>query len=336
MRWLSLALLVLLPAATLVRAEERLFRKEVRQIVGSAQSLDDARLAAIARAKRDALEEAGTWVESITEVKNMKLVRDDIISLSSGITRTRIIEEEPFLEGRAVGIRILCEVGVDNAGLAERAKLFLADRERVANKRIEIARERELLDRIADLERRMAATGTGDAKQIDALRIEVKENSRKLAAQEAYKKGEALWVVGKEFKFSDPHAAIAAFSEAIRLDPGWALAWSRRGRAYTDLREYDLALQDANVALRLDPSLAWGYIYRARNYLERGNFSAMFADAEKAVQLDPDNPAGYFLRGVADSWLSFRARGKVDITKACSMEFEIACNLLKSGKGPRG
>jgi tetratricopeptide (TPR) repeat protein len=331
MRSAYLLAAALLLATASVHAQERLFRKEVRQIVGSAQSQDDARTAAIAKAKRDALEESGTWLETVSEVKNMRLVRDDIISLTSGITRTRVLEEEPFLEGRAVGIRVVAEVAVDSSGLAERVRQFMADRERLADKKEETAREKKLLDRLVELEREMAAMKNGDAGQAKVLRTAVQDNSRKLASQEAYRKGDALWT---GTGYSDPQAAIAAFSEAIRLDPDWAAPYSRRGRAYTDLNEYHKALEDINHALRLDPKLPFAYVARARTYLGMGQFPRALEDADKALQLNSTLPNAYFLRGVAKRRLSRGVDGTDDIKKACDLGFERACEVL--AHGPRG
>ncbi|MBI4081136.1 MAG: hypothetical protein HY423_00860, partial [Candidatus Lambdaproteobacteria bacterium] len=98
---LLLALLPVLPALVPPRAPAQVqtFRKEVRQIMGSAQSPDDARAAAVAKAKRDAVEEAGTWLESLSEVRNYALARDDVTALAGGIVQTRIVEEQRFVEG---------------------------------------------------------------------------------------------------------------------------------------------------------------------------------------------------------------------------------------------
>ncbi len=322
---------VLAAASLHARAEERVFRKEVRQIVGSAQSQDDARAAAIAKAKRDALEESGTWLESVSEVKNLKLVRDDIISVTSGITRTKVLEEAPFLEGRAVGMRVVAEVTVDTSGLAERVRQFMADRERLADKKEETAREKKLLDRLAELEREMAAmkNGGGDTDQAKVLRTAVQDNSRKLASQEAYRKGDALWT---NTGFSDPRAAIAAFSEAIALDPDWAAPYSRRGRAYTDLSEYEKALEDINHALSLDPKLPFAFTARAKTYLNMGQYPRTLEDADKALQLNPALPNAYFLRGVAKRRLSRGVDGSDDLKKACDLGFERACELLAHGR----
>ena len=304
MRKAIIILTALTIAAFAAHAEEKTFRKEVRQIVGSSQSQDDARQAAIAKAKRDALEEAGTWVQSVSEVKNMKLVRDDVMAISMGVTRTRIVDEAPFLEGRAVGILVVAEVSVDTTGLAERVQGFLADQDRLEEKKAESAREAELLAKLAELEKRMAALQAGAqarrTEQEQALRRDFQENSRKLAAQEAFRKGETFSAEpGTGVRYKDPRAAIAAFTEAIKYDPGFPDAYAQRGRAYTDMKEYEQALEDINHALKLDPALARAYRARAKTYVELEKYKLAVADATDAIRLQPDVASPYLTRGTA-------------------------------------
>jgi len=456
-----LAALCLAALSATALAEEKLFRKEVRQIVGSSQSQDDARVAAVAKAKREALEEAGQWMQSVSQVRNMKLVRDDVMAISMGITRTRIIDEAPFLEGRAVGIRVLAEVGVDTTGLAERVQRYLADQERLMEKKAESARETALLVKLAELEKRMAAMQAdararlaaaadaqlaanrdkqmaeleksaaamparppapiqvaaaarppapapapapkpaaapvpkpaaapqpadaptqapapvqvaaaeddGAAQKEAALRREIQENSRKLAAQDAFSKGESYAAEpGMGIRFKDPRAAIAAFTEAIRLDPEFAEAYSRRGRAYTDLKEFDRALEDINRAIAIDPGVKRAYLARARTYLDMGDNQRAIVDAtegirrlpelphgysirgralnlsgeyekalvdyEQAIKLDPNFPVAYAGRAGVKMNLGDRCGAREDTTRACDLGFQPSCDRLRfRGRG---
>jgi tetratricopeptide (TPR) repeat protein len=376
-----LAVLCLAVTSATAGADEKVFRKEVRQIVGSSQSQDDARTAAIAKAKRDALEEAGSWLHSETVVKNMKLVRDDVMAISMGITRTRVIDEQPFLEGRAVGIRVVAEVGVDTSGLAERVQKFFADRERLAEKKDESAREKILLARLAELEQRMASMQAerqaADARlaanrdkqmaeldkssaampaqpptaaptqaaakaeddnaalvaaQEQALRRDIQENSRKLAAQEAFRNGESFSAEpGSGARYTNPEAAIAAFTEAIRLDPEYAEAYARRGRGYTDLKDYARALADINRALGLDPKLKMAYAARAKTHLEMGENRRAVEDASEAIRRLPDMPNGYSIRGRALHLLGEHQKALADYDQAIKLGPKFA--VAYAGRG---
>ena len=66
-------------------------------------------------------------------------------------------------------------------------------------------------------------------------------------AKEAELKGEAA------MKSGDLDAAIANFSEAIRLNPNCAVAYGNRGFAHENMGKFDAAKADYDEAGRLDP-----------------------------------------------------------------------------------
>jgi TolB-like protein/Flp pilus assembly protein TadD len=104
--------------------------------------------------------------------------------------------------------------------------------------------------------------------------------------------------------YHDPEslqAVIATFTEAIRLDPGYALASAGRSlalAAYADsfatgpaIREYfDKALADASQTIRLAPELAEGHLALAV-FSEHGklDFTQASAEFERALALAPGN-----------------------------------------------
>jgi tetratricopeptide (TPR) repeat protein len=58
---------------------------------------------------------------------------------------------------------------------------------------------------------------------------------------------------------------MADYSQAIRLDPNYALAYFNRGYTYYYKGDYDRAIADYNQVIRLDPNLA----NDAKEWLER-------------------------------------------------------------------
>ena len=88
------------------------------------------------------------------------------------------------------------------------------------------------------------------------------------AAFDAYLRAVKAYYSGTEGK--DLQSAIAAYTEAIRLDPNYALAFAGRSRMYTGyatefakgaIREFfDKAQADAREAVRLAPELAEGHL----------------------------------------------------------------------------
>ena len=89
------------------------------------------------------------------------------------------------------------------------------------------------------------------------------------AAFDAYLRGAKAYASAKEGK--DLQTAIAAYTEAIRLDPNYALALAGRSKVYTSYATegatgaprratYDKAQADAREAIRLAPELAEGHL----------------------------------------------------------------------------
>jgi tetratricopeptide (TPR) repeat protein len=76
-------------------------------------------------------------------------------------------------------------------------------------------------------------------------------------------------------------AAIADFTEAIRLNSELKAAHFQRGRAYAEGSDYDQAIADFTEAIRLDGNNS--IIYRASIYRERGTAYRLKADYDQAI-----------------------------------------------------
>ncbi len=96
-------------------------------------------------------------------------------------------------------------------------------------------------------------------------------------------------------------AAIAAFSDAIRRDPDYALALAARSRAITGYageyvikdalrhEEYQKALADAQRAISLAPDLADGHQALALFYSTEPDYGRALTEYERAAELAPGN-----------------------------------------------
>jgi tetratricopeptide (TPR) repeat protein len=83
--------------------------------------------------------------------------------------------------------------------------------------------------------------------------------------------------------------AIADLTEAIRLDPQFAVAYNSRGNAYYYKGEYDRAIADYTEVIRLDPKAVVMYNVRGIAYYSKGDYDRARADWEKVLQIDPNN-----------------------------------------------
>ena len=88
---LPIILATILLVATSSYADIKTYTHTVKQIFGGAQSPDDASIAAIAKAKREVLEKAGTYLESLTVVQDGAVTSDEVFSIAAGILKVEIM-----------------------------------------------------------------------------------------------------------------------------------------------------------------------------------------------------------------------------------------------------
>ena len=79
------------------------------------------------------------------------------------------------------------------------------------------------------------------------------------------KAADAFYDSGKLYHIDGQHElAIQNYTEAIRLDSQYAIAYRYRGVVYSDLGQHQRSIQDHNEAIRLNPLYADAYSNRGR------------------------------------------------------------------------
>jgi hypothetical protein len=93
-------------------------------------------------------------------------------------------------------------------------------------------------------------------------------------------------LIGRQLtQAGDYRGAIAEFNAALRIAPGFALAYNARGYAWFLLHNYAAALDDLNEAIRLNPKYANAYQIRGLAKKAAGDLSAAVADLRLAKEL---------------------------------------------------
>jgi tetratricopeptide (TPR) repeat protein len=95
--------------------------------------------------------------------------------------------------------------------------------------------------------------------------------------------------------------AIAAFTEAIRLEPRRSAFHARRGDTRCAQGAYQKAIADYTEAIRLDPRNDDAYNGRGDAYRDQRDYDRAIADYTEAIRLFPNNGAYHRNRGVAHS-----------------------------------
>jgi membrane protease YdiL (CAAX protease family)/Tfp pilus assembly protein PilF len=126
--------------------------------------------------------------------------------------------------------------------------------------------------------------------------------------------------------------AIAAYTRALRLDPGHAPAYTKRGEALIEKQEYDKAVRDLDRAIELDPDLGDAYFNRGLARQRLGLRRQAIADYDEAIRIDPDDGQAYANRGLAYLDEDDPDRAIADLTEALRREPEDAKALIWRGQ----
>ena len=101
--------------------------------------------------------------------------------------------------------------------------------------------------------------------------------------------------------------AIAAYTGAIEIKPGYADAIFNRGNAYSKSRRLDLAIKDYTLVIEIDPGNAGPYLNRGLVYSGKGEYNKAITDFTKVIEINPKQADAYHHRGI-----SFFAQGRYD------------------------
>ena len=299
---------------------------QVRKYIGIGESVmsekeppgiskGDAKLQAI----RNAQEQAGVFLASLTEVKNSIITKDEITAFTAGVVKVGEVKYELIPLNDTLGIgkyRATAEVTIDTDDLNAQIEAW---RKRATQKRANITNQNnELVKQIEELKRRneeleTMATGSDAVNKRDEIAKKQREKDKKTLIAQKWDEANRLYEQGKY------NEAVKLCNEVIALDPNYDKAYYIRGIAYDDLNDSDRAIADYTKAIALDPNFAVAYYNRGRAYDDLKDYNSAIADYTKAIALDPNYAAAYNNRGSAYLNLKKYTRTLVDYTKAIAL-----------------
>lgn len=145
-----------------------------------------------------------------------------------------------------------------------------------------------------------------------------------LSAVEFFELGENYYEDGAYPK------AIAAYSNAVFLDPGNYAAFLNRGTALLNLGDVQSAIADFNRAIVLDPDQTDPYMRRALAFIQLGAYDEALRDYHHALIVNPTLSDAYAGRGTV--FLHLQAYNKAiaayDHAKAMSPNNEVFAEYL--------
>jgi tetratricopeptide (TPR) repeat protein len=105
--------------------------------------------------------------------------------------------------------------------------------------------------------------------------------------------------------------AIKDYSEAIKNEPDYPLAFNKRGWANLETGNFDQAIEDFEKLVQFKPNdaeakqnLASAYNSRAIAYDEKGDYAHAIPDFERVLDLTPDDSTAHELLEMAKAALA--------------------------------
>lgn len=135
------------------------------------------------------------------------------------------------------------------------------------------------------------------------------------SAEERYNSGV------RRFKSKDYHSAINEYTEAIKLNPSYGMAYGGRGTTHSELGQYEQAIDDFEKYIQLAPDsyLFDAYQRRGSAYANLGKYHQAIQDFNESVRLNPKSAIVYEERGIVYSNLGEH--------RIAIQEFETAIEL---------
>lgn len=288
-----ITLFLLLPTCGFTEIKEIISEGDYNMGDGETPIVAESR--ALLNAKRIALEQAGTYVESYSKVKNFQLVEDEVKVLTSGTIEVTILDKKRTIVGDGISfwVKIKARVKLDKMEEMARTvkeKSVVEDYKKIQREYDKNQKEMEKLKKEL-----VMAQGEVAKKDVET-RIAAEEKLFK--ANEWFEKG-LRHIIGRE-----DDKAIEEYTQAIALNPDYAEAYNYRGYAYynrgtftSDPEQHELAVKDFRKVVAMKPGTYSAYLAQGSIYIHQKEYEKGIEEINKAIALDPDEALAYGLRG---------------------------------------
>ena len=267
-------LLLLLPAVSFSGTKEIIAEGTYHMGDGETPSVAESR--ALLQAKRVAVEQAGTYVESYSKVINLQLTEDEIQVLASGLMEVTILDKKRSIVGDGFSFSVKIKAIVHPDKMEEMAKRVKEKSVVGDYKKVQEAYDKSQKE-IEELKNQLAQAK--NEKEKNRVEAKITDEERWFQANEWLEKGEKYWLNEQN------DAAIDAYTKAIALNPNHAQAYYERGSSYAWGKQYDRATEDYSKAIALDPNHVNAYLGRGAAFAEKRQYDKAVMNFQRACHL---------------------------------------------------
>ncbi|HWY60725.1 MAG TPA: tetratricopeptide repeat protein [Rhizomicrobium sp.] len=129
----------------------------------------------------------------------------------------------------------------------------------------------------------------------------------------------------------DHDRAIQDCDQAIRLHPGYVMAYLYRGHAYFNKADYDRAIQDYDQAIAFGSNDATTFVERGAAYHRKGDEVRAITDLNQAITLDSDDAIAFYVRGAAYQAVNHNDQAILDYSYAIKLAPRFAVSFYRRG-----
>jgi tetratricopeptide (TPR) repeat protein len=280
--FLLLPLYFLYPTSFL-SAETKEIVSEGTYIMGDGETPLVAEGRAVEQAKRSAVEQAGTYVKSYSQVKNFQIEKDEIEVLASGMMEISILDKKRTLEADAVKfwVKIKAIVTPDKIDVT-------MERIRENGLAQEYAQIKAAYDKsqaeLAKLKEQLAATKADADKEHRDIVARITVQEKDFQSRQLY--ADAM----RDFTAGRLDEALERLMRSVADSPAFYEAYLLRGFVYLKRGEHDKAIPDLDRVIALQPDIARAYAGRGICYSIKNRHKAAITDLTKALRLNPGFP----------------------------------------------
>ena len=283
-------------------AEIKVIEADSTYILGDNDSKVDARRIATQEAQRKALELSGTFLASITQVKEYKLTKDEVTAYTAGVVETQIVVDESRGTANHPEQYIKARCTVDTDVLLRQIDRYRENQE--LREQVEIAaRERDTLRKERDaLQKQLAAEK--DKTKADETR---KKLDVVLTREESNDDTARAWVKlsprmdfygGKESRQEMPQAELETaaknLQKAVQVNPGNVRARILLASVYQQGNDNAAAEKELRSALESAPNSALVHLKLGIVLREQGKYQDAFKEFRFIEHKRPNQPQMLF------------------------------------------
>jgi tetratricopeptide (TPR) repeat protein len=271
----------------------KVIEAEASYVMGDSDTLAGAEQAALLRAKRKAVEEAGVYIEaSSQDIETVSGGNSSHVSslgvrtISAAVTETETLERRRSLDGDRLVFYIKIRATIHLDKLEEAVKRLHS------------------YEQLAEHHRQLQSENTQLKTQLDQLRkrFDQPDSQQRAAAQALKSRRTGMQLVRMAVESRSLPQKIELASQAIAADELNPDAYVVRGQTFLRVASLAYAKQakraevdgyverasgDFGQALKLDPTSTWALLGRGDAFTWQRNLDAAAADYERILQLDP-------------------------------------------------